>query len=258
MIDLLRFSRFNSLGNVNERVSSIVENDKINSSLHSATREIQSEVNQVHVLASGQTDYFEWCGGGSFSFHKAWDMIRRRDSTMTFHKVIWHAKNANKMSFISYLAANNRLYTKDRMVRFGMIDENTCCLCGHFEETVHHLFFECEYSSFIWRSVALKLELVADNSSVFENEAVKIMNAFKDKDQALDIACAAFTVAVYQIWMERNSHIFNNKCLDKVIRLRMIEREVQFLVNGNGSKTRRNRDKVEFLKRWGVELVDTG
>ena len=41
------------------------------------------------------------------------------------------------------------MYSRDRMFRFGMVDDDLCPRCNQ-KETISHMIFECNYSEKIW------------------------------------------------------------------------------------------------------------
>ncbi|XP_074291447.1 uncharacterized protein LOC141618246 [Silene latifolia] len=49
-------------------------------------------------------------------------------------------------TFMSWLVAQHRLLTQDRLIKMHIIQENRCFLCGLKEETHEHLFFGWTYS----------------------------------------------------------------------------------------------------------------
>jgi hypothetical protein len=54
--------------------------------------------------------------------------------------------------FTFWLACHGRLATKDRLRKFGVNVEATCCFCNH-EESIDHLFFGCNSMRVIWQRV---------------------------------------------------------------------------------------------------------
>ncbi|CAK8560654.1 unnamed protein product [Lathyrus sativus] len=48
-------------------------------------------------------------------------------------------------------ACQGKLATKERLKRFGMIEDNICSLCKSEEETMNHLFFHCPRIKHIWK-----------------------------------------------------------------------------------------------------------
>ncbi|XP_058198487.1 uncharacterized protein LOC131314007 [Rhododendron vialii] len=124
---------------------------------------------------------------GIFTIKSAWEAIREKFPIQPRFKVIWGSHNVPRWSFILWLAALHRLSTKDRLRNWGMALDALCCLCQDEEESHHHLFFDCSYSTrgnVSWdtfRFVSLKSTL---------------------------------TATVYGLWQERNSRIFCAKMKD--------------------------------------------
>ncbi|XP_030478499.2 uncharacterized protein LOC115695582 [Cannabis sativa] len=60
---------------------------------------------------------------------------------------VWSRLNPPKHSFVLWLAMMNRLKTKDRLLKHGSIDIDTCLLCNSAAETAEHLFFGCVFAA---------------------------------------------------------------------------------------------------------------
>lgn len=63
------------------------------------------------------------------------------ESCVPWPSLIWHKDSIPRCSFICWLACNNRLRTKEKLLRWGVIENSQCMLCGSAEETRDHLFF---------------------------------------------------------------------------------------------------------------------
>ncbi|XP_074283135.1 uncharacterized protein LOC141607680 [Silene latifolia] len=59
---------------------------------------------------------------------------------------VWNRVALPKVNFVNWLVINQRLLTKDRMGRFGILTDGLCFLCGNAAESTAHLFFECGFS----------------------------------------------------------------------------------------------------------------
>lgn len=57
-----------------------------------------------------------------------------------------------------WLSYNERLATKSRLYRFGMVDNPKCCFCLE-EETQSHLLFDCVGTKDIWMKVLEWLQI---------------------------------------------------------------------------------------------------
>ncbi|KAL9227703.1 hypothetical protein vseg_003358 [Gypsophila vaccaria] len=63
-------------------------------------------------------------------------------------KLIWCRYNQPKHAFLGWLSIQDRLLTKDRLLKMGIVHEATCLLCQEQEESTAHLFFHCPYSRY--------------------------------------------------------------------------------------------------------------
>ncbi|XP_074278584.1 uncharacterized protein LOC141602176 [Silene latifolia] len=59
---------------------------------------------------------------------------------------VWNRVALPRVTFVNWLFINQRLLTKDRMGRFGILTDGLCFLCGIADESKAHLFFECGFS----------------------------------------------------------------------------------------------------------------
>jgi hypothetical protein len=55
----------------------------------------------------------------------------------------------SKLRNIYFRLINNDFFTRERMFKYKMIDNDRCTRCGQIE-TVKHLLYECEHSKRIW------------------------------------------------------------------------------------------------------------
>lgn len=108
---------------------------------------------------------------------------------------------------ITWLACHGRLGTKDRLVRFSMINEWVCNLCDEGDETLGHLLFECRYSKAVWKYVLEWIDIIHEpNDWAAELEWITQMTAKKGwRFKVLKIAIAE---TVYGLWRYRNDLIF--------------------------------------------------
>jgi len=58
-----------------------------------------------------------------------------------------------KWIFAMYLAINRRLYTRDRLKKWGITNDILCLLCKEANETHQHLFFNCIFSRRLWQKL---------------------------------------------------------------------------------------------------------
>ncbi|KAF4360323.1 hypothetical protein F8388_005735 [Cannabis sativa] len=62
---------------------------------------------------------------------------------VTWSQQVWGRSNTPKDSFISWIAIQNRLKTRDRLLQIGLSGDDQCVSCYQHRETSCHIFSEC-------------------------------------------------------------------------------------------------------------------
>nr|XP_016478967.1 PREDICTED: uncharacterized protein LOC107800323 [Nicotiana tabacum] len=132
-----------------------------------------------------------------------------------FQKVTWRClvcnnKGMPKCIFILRLAIQDRLATKERLARWGLVDETLCTMCHRNNETMHHLFFDCDYSNEIWQKL-LSWQGVMKRKKQWKEEVQWAEKKAAGKSAGAEIYRMVLTATVYHIWQARNSIIFQKK-----------------------------------------------
>ncbi|XP_074271297.1 uncharacterized protein LOC141595229 [Silene latifolia] len=112
---------------------------------------------------------------------------------------VWNRLALPKVNFINWLFIQGRLLTKDRLAKFGVINDGVCFLCGNMQETSLHLFFECPFSLRCLRLLQTWLGFswttdIKDNSLKWRGRSL-----LRKK-----LILAALASLVYYIWEGRN------------------------------------------------------
>ncbi|XP_060200849.1 uncharacterized protein LOC132629134 [Lycium barbarum] len=130
-----------------------------------------------------------------------------------FPKVDWRRLTCNnhscpKWTFILQLALMERLATKDRLLKWGIIDSATCPLCDNMDESHNHLFFECSYSMRVWTKL-LKWQSITRTVRRWQEEKSWATSNASGRSVQADIYRMCLAGAVYHIWLERNARVFS-------------------------------------------------
>ncbi|XP_020272339.1 uncharacterized protein LOC109847522 [Asparagus officinalis] len=108
------------------------------------------------------------------------------------------------------IIAVNCSNSKERLCRMRVLDTNTCTLCSHQQpETCKHLFFECDYSVYIWNRVMDWLNYKWRSCS-WDNVVDWYTLRLKGEGFMKKLKRMALYVSVYAIWQERNRRIFQS------------------------------------------------
>lgn len=86
-----------------------------------------------------------------FITSQTWNLTRTHAPKVSWFKGVWFPEATPKPSFLTWVAAHNRLSTGDRMLKWNSQAVDSCWLCHSAIETRDHLFFECSYSADVWR-----------------------------------------------------------------------------------------------------------
>lgn len=150
---------------------------------------------------------------GQFTTKSAWEACRYRNPFQQWHSLVWFGQGAPRWSFIEWLVVLGRLSTKDRLISWGMAVSPQCTLCMTVLESHSHLFFDCPFSSLIWRQLLVR-NGISRPILPFSQElewAVYNMNGKSFRDVLFKLSMAA---SIYTLWEERNMRIFQGKARD--------------------------------------------
>ncbi|KAI8570416.1 hypothetical protein RHMOL_Rhmol01G0032200 [Rhododendron molle] len=110
-------------------------------------------------------------------------------------------------SFILWLAILGRLFTKDRLHKWGIINDSFCVLCYGGVKSHSHLFFDCPFSPSIWLQVRTCCGLQAHVWDL--NSEVQWGSLYgKESSMRVTLFKLCLAASVYYLWKERNGRIF--------------------------------------------------
>ena len=119
------------------------------------------------------------------------------------------------MAVCVFKAATNFLLTKERMQQKGVLVDLNCSLCNSTTESNEHLFFECNYTAYVWKWCRIKLGFPSNNTLHILEELNVISSRFKAKDKFRDLVRISFATCVWCIWKQRNERVFRNQNMDR-------------------------------------------
>ena len=128
----------------------------------------------------------------------------------------------------------------------------TCGFCNQALETLHHVFFACQYTAYIWQLFKLKLGFSNYNIGSLEEAAGKILQSFKGKHKQNILARATLNAVIWHIWKERNEWIFQHKARHKIILFRSIYEDIREIMKNCSWQVNSDRDSLAVLLNWDV------
>ncbi|KAM6569805.1 hypothetical protein CsatB_017790 [Cannabis sativa] len=124
--------------------------------------------------------------------------------------LVWDRLVIPKHRFILWLVFWKRLNTKERVSKFNQNIDITCALCGKGDETIEHLFFQCDYSSECLQEIKVSLQWNTPAGDIFKrlqpcHQTKKFSAA---KKSMVNTVVASL---VYHIWKARNEVLWNHQ-----------------------------------------------
>ncbi|XP_070017114.1 uncharacterized protein LOC142172448 [Nicotiana tabacum] len=129
-----------------------------------------------------------------------------------FTKVSWRRMTCNnaglpKWTFTLYRVAHRSLLTRERLGRWGLLEDTACALCNSEEETIEHLFFKCSFSAQVWTAM-LEWQGIKRQVMTWGQELEWDERECKGKNCKAEVYRIVLPGSIYYIWQERNERIF--------------------------------------------------
>ncbi|CAL9233161.1 unnamed protein product [Arabidopsis halleri] len=158
------------------------------------------------ISMSSANDTLVWAIDGlphlSFSSKAVWNAVRISHPKKSWAPLVWHKAAIPKHALTSWLFILNRNPTLDRLSTWGFDIELDCLLCGLAHESRNHLFFECAFSTEVWRLITHKLR-ISSSPLLWDEILLWLPTASTSKHKKLAIL-QGWQGAIYELWRERN------------------------------------------------------
>ncbi|CAI9261358.1 unnamed protein product [Lactuca saligna] len=188
-----------------------------------------------------------------FDIQQVWRDLNFCGQKVPWAHLVWFKQCIPRLSFILWLAIQERLMTQDRM-RFWDKNKNLkCVFCNLQPDSHNHLFFECSYSSLVWNMVKDKVGIIS-NSQGWETLIKEFQVLLKGKSIQDFISKIALAATVYFIWRERNCRLFRNgNSEERKIALNIFEEIRLKLIGLKGGFS--GFDNI-VKRKWGVPIEE--
>ena len=197
---------------------------------------IVSSLHDVKLQAG--RDVFVWTlhSSGQFSVRSFYAALISNGVRVS--QEIWKTKIPTKIRIFLWYLKKGVILTKDNLYRRNWKGGKKCAFC-HLPETIQHLFFDCTYAKFLWRSVHILFGIAPpiDMADLFDSWSK--MGTSKHNTLLLSAAAAL----CWAIWITRNEVVFD-KCRPKTF-LQVLFRGAYWL--RQWAKFQRHEDRHEEL-----------
>ncbi|XP_062119079.1 uncharacterized protein LOC133832801 [Humulus lupulus] len=158
---------------------------------------LRGKFSQVEVRAAGLT--------GTFRASKLYNSSLCQQQ-VDYHQVVWCKMSLPKHRFLLWQVVNSHLLTRDIMIRFCIpLDSILCPVCGLYNESHTHLFFECYLSQ---KVTDLIFNWMGFRAWPFEFTGWTNWLASRRTEIIPSITYMILASVVYNLWRNRNRCIF--------------------------------------------------
>ena len=160
----------------------------------------------VSVHLTQGSDKFRWNlkENGQFSVDSMYKALIQ--PPVDSNKKIWKMKIPLKTKVFAWYLHREVILTKDNLAKRNWQGSKKCVFCHH-DESIKHLFFQCNFARSIWSAIQIASNLYPPCSvaNIFGNWLNGVDARFK-----LLIRVGAIAV-IWSLWLCRNDKVFNDK-----------------------------------------------
>ncbi|KAH0722878.1 hypothetical protein KY290_005534 [Solanum tuberosum] len=116
-----------------------------------------------------------------------------------------------KSKFTTWIQLHGKMLTTDRLSKWGLNVEKTCCLCQLQEESREHLFVQCTYVRRLWDRILRWMSRPMYNAITWEQHLQWTINNGKGNSKEAQVFKMMYAEITYGIWNERNRRTFETR-----------------------------------------------
>jgi hypothetical protein len=114
----------------------------------------------ANVQLTDEHDEFRWnlTENRKFSVDSMYKVLLHSEEPIHKNKHTWKMKIPLQIKVFAWYLCRGVILTKDNLVRRNWKGIPKCCFCHH-DETIKHLFFQCQFARFIWSAIQVASSL---------------------------------------------------------------------------------------------------
>ena len=161
----------------------------------------------MHISLPNTQDVFVWglTPSGIFTVKSMYlDLLNDQPNYM--HKFIWKMKVPLKIKIFMWFLHRKVILTKDKLVKPNWHGNQKCCFCEQ-DESIQHLFFDCQFARIVWRLIHMSFSLAPSKTvtNLFGNW-LKGISKLVPKNIRVGVY-----VVLWTVWNMRNDLVFNKQ-----------------------------------------------
>lgn len=175
-----------------------------------AAEELQTHLTTVYLpTLRSEQDTYVWVVDGvelqDFSTRKTWNMVKNMALEQSWIQNIWFKGHIPRQAFTAWVAFQDRLPTRSRLVEWGMNISPSRCLCSMADENKEHLFLHCEISESVRSFVLTRLGY--SHRGFHTWTALSKWTVSRDMVVRTTLKRAATQITISSLWSERNKRL---------------------------------------------------
>ncbi|XP_039023343.1 uncharacterized protein LOC120155962 [Hibiscus syriacus] len=186
---------------------------------------------------------------GQYKVNEVWKVIRRKYERESWAGLIWFPLHIPRFAMITWFALFDRLPTRDRLLKLGLVVASECVLCSSDLETRDHLFFNCVFSKEVWGGI-LQICNLSRSVGGWSQEVLWAVAELKGRSLIITLLKLAGNAYVYRILNERNCRVFGGSRSTVGDLICRIMEDIRFRLVG--SAIRGAGQNADICVEWGI------
>ena len=156
-----------------------------------------------------EVDQMQWdcTTSGLFEVRSYYQMLTSNNNITNFPwKSIWQCRVPHKVTFFSWLVAQEKILTINNLRRCRILVLNWCFMCKRAGESVNHLMLHCEYAQELWSMIFCLFGI----SWVMPQTSYALLHCWRRKGPAYIVWNAIPSCLMWLLWRERNQWAFED------------------------------------------------
>lgn len=164
--------------------------------------ELTLHIAQTALTTAQDGVKWKWTESGIFSVKTTYGAINNEPHIANNLHQIWKTKAPPRFKVFAWIMIRNIILTIDNLKRKGMILVNTCAMCKKANETVKHLFSQCELSCQVYTQMTTEYQIRLPDYQQVNHLLININYTRRER--------SLFLIANFVIWRERCTRIFRD------------------------------------------------
>jgi hypothetical protein len=204
-----------------------------------AENELLNRLEQISLREEPDERYMRFGPDKKFLVKGCYHALNFGGTTIPGHKEVWDSWAPKKCKIFAWLDLHNRLNTRARLARRGIIEDTNCPFDCQTEEILTHLLFHWSHISSLWPIFQVQIMQGGNSVQQLITNAGHMPPAQRGEWASLFIAIA------WNIWKTRNRKVFDNVTYP----VRRIEEDCWGTIARWANRCR-NIDRRRAIKDW--------